>query len=119
VASTQQFSILLDSGEKVVGIFSEDEVDCMQRLWRTSVLVLGTAIYRASGMLLRVDAESVKAGEDEPAVFSRLPIPSSARIDVSRLRKSQGSRSGMAAIMGQWPGDETDEDIEAALEKLS
>ena len=35
------------------------------------------------------------------------------------LRKSQGTRSGMAAIMGRWPGDETEEEIEAALEHIS
>lgn len=119
VASTQQFSLLLDTGEKVVGVFSEDQVDCMRQLWRARVLVLGTAVYRASGKLLRIDAEAVKRGEQEPALFSRIPTPSHAKLDVSKLHKAQGSRSGMAAIMGQWPGDETDEEVAAALEQLS
>jgi len=35
------------------------------------------------------------------------------------LRKPQGTRSGMAAIMGRWPGEETEEEIEAALEQIS
>lgn len=105
VASTQQFSLVLESGEKVVGVFGDDQVDCMQRLWRKRVLVLGTAIYRASGTLLRVDADTVNSGDNEPDLFSRLPTPPNARIDVSKLRKPQGARSGMAAIMGQWPGD--------------
>lgn len=119
VASTQQFSLLLDSGEKVIGIFSEEQVDCMRQLWRARVLVLGTAIYRASGKLLRIDAEAVKSGEHESAIFSRMPAPSHAKLDLAKLRKTQGPRSGMAAIMGQWPGDETDEEIAAALERLS
>ncbi|MFM7830519.1 MAG: hypothetical protein ACKPJD_01960, partial [Planctomycetaceae bacterium] len=57
VASTQRLSVLLDSGEKVTGNFADDQVDAMQDLWRQRVLVLGTAIYRASGRLLRIDAE--------------------------------------------------------------
>lgn len=119
VASTQQFSLLLDTGEKVTGVFAEDQVDCMRQLWRARVLVLGRAIYRASGKLLRIDAEAVKPGEHEPALFSRMPAPSHVKLDVSKLHKTQGPRSGMAAIMGQWPGDETDEEIADALERLS
>lgn len=118
-ASTQRFSVLLDTGEKVVGFFADDQIDVMQNLWRERVLVLGTAIYRASGRLLRIDADAVKPGMKETAVFSRMPIPPHAKLDVSKLRKSQGARSGMAAIMGQWPGDESDEEVEAVLERLS
>lgn len=119
VASTQQFSLLLDSGEKLIGVFSEEQMDCLRQLWPARVLVLGTAVYRASGKLLRIDAEAVKPGEHESAIFSRLPAPAHAKLDLSKLCKTQGPRSGMAAIMGQWPGDETDEEIAAALERLS
>lgn len=119
VASTQRFSVFLDSGEKVIGVFADDQIDVMQQLWRSRVLVLGTAVYRASGRLLRIDAEVVKPGQNEPKVFSRMPTPPNAKIDTTKLHKPQGPRSGMAAISGQWPGDETDEQIEQALEKLS
>lgn len=119
VASTQQFSILLDSGEKVAGVFADDEIDAMRELWRKRVLVLGTAVYRASGRLLRIDAEYVKPGENEPNVFSRMPSPSRTKIDVAKLHVPQGPRSGMAAIFGKWPGDESDEQIQEALERLS
>lgn len=118
-ASTQRFSILLDTGEKVSGVFPEEQSDGMQTLWRQRVLVLGTAVYRASGRLLRIDAEEVKSGENEASLFSRLPTPPHAKLDVTKFQKLQGRRSGMAAIMGQWPGDETDEEVEAALERLS
>jgi hypothetical protein len=119
VASTQRFSVLLDSGDKVTGSFTYDQVDAMQELWRKRVLVLGTAIYRASGRLLRIDAEAVRSGENEPAVFSQMPTPPGTKIDVSRLRKPQGAKSGINAIIGKWPGDETEEVITAILEELS
>ena len=119
VASTQRFSVLLDSGEKITGNFADDQVDAMQEHWRKRVLVLGTAIYRASGRLLRIDAEAVKPGENEPTVFSRMPSPPGTRIDTSKLRKPQGSKSGINAIIGKWPGEETEEEITAILEELS
>lgn len=119
VASTQRFSVLLDSGDKVVGVFADEQMDAMQELWRKRVLVLGTAVYRASGRLLRIDAEAVKPGENEPTIFSRMPSPPSTKIDTSKLRKLQGPKSGISAIIGKWPGDETEEEITAILEELS
>lgn len=118
-ASTQRFALLLDSGERVSGVFPGELADRMAELWRTRVLVMGKAVYRASGRLLRVEADDIQPGESAPSMFSEAPLPGNARLDPGRLRRTQGPRSGMAAIMGEWPGDETDEDIEAALEQLS
>jgi hypothetical protein len=118
-ASTLRFSVLLDSGEKVIGVFGDLHMDTINDFWRKRVVVLGTAVYRASGRLLRVDAEAIKPGEGESAIFSQMPAPPSAKLDISKFRKPQGLRSGIAAIVGKWPGDESDEDIEDALEKMS
>ena len=118
-ASTQRFSLLLDSGERVSGVYPDEISDRLQELWRQRVLVLGTSVFRASGNLLRVEAESIDDGANASPLFSTPPVASRSRLDANRLRKSQGTRSGMAAIMGRWPGDETEEEIEAALEHIS
>ena len=118
-ASTQRFSLLLDSGERVAGVYPEEISDRLQELWRQRVLVLGTSIFRASGNLLRVEAESIDDGANAPSMFSTPPVAGNSRLDPNRLRRTQGARSGMAAIMGCWPGDETEAEIEAALEQIS
>ncbi len=118
-ASTQRFSLLLDSEERVSGVYPESVSDQLQQLWRKRVLVLGTCVFRASGNLLRVEAESIEDGSNASSLFSTPPVAGSVRLDSNRLRKPQGARSGMAAIMGRWPGDETDEEIEQALEHIS
>ncbi|WP_436717354.1 hypothetical protein U8335_10710 [Roseiconus lacunae] len=118
-ASTQRFSLVLETGDKVTGVFGDAQMDQMQRLWRHRVLVLGSAVYRPSGRLLRIEADEVRDGEGEPSLFSRLPTSRHEKLDASKLKKPQGPRSGMAAIAGAWPGEETDEEIEAALEQLS
>lgn len=118
-ASTKRFSLVLDTGDKVPGVFADGQMDVMQRLWRERVLVLGSAIYRPSGRLLRIDAEEVRVGKNEPSLFSRMPISRTGKLDPTRMKQSQGPRSGMAAIAGTWPGEESDDEIEAALEQLS
>jgi hypothetical protein len=111
--------LLLDSGDRVTGVYPEEISDLLRKLWQRRVLVLGTRIFRASGNLLRVEAESIEDGTNASSIFSTPPVASGSRLDPSRLRKTQGARSGMAAIMGRWPGDETEEEIEAALEQIS
>lgn len=118
-ASTQRFVLVLDGGERIVGIFPDDHAGQMQALWNTRILVSGTAIYRPSGDLLRAEAEDVQSGAGVSALFSRLPTPGHAKLDAGRLHRRQGPRSGMAAIMGKWPGDETDVQIEDDLARIS
>jgi hypothetical protein len=118
-ASTQTFALRLDDGQEIRGVLPEGSIEDVKPLLNRRVLVLGRAVYRVSGRLLRVDAARVLAGERESSIWSRMPEPGTAKVDTSRLRRPQGPRSGMAAIMGHWPGDESDEAIEAALEKLS
>lgn len=118
-ASTQTFEVQLDDQQIVRGVLADGGVDDVKDLLNRRVLVLGKAIYRASGRLLRIEADSISAGEKESNLWSRLPEAGTGRLDVTRLRKVQGPRSGMAAIMGQWPGQETDEEISKALEMLS
>lgn len=41
------------------------------------------------------------------------------KFDYAALHKPQGPNSGINAVIGKWPGDETDEEINALLEELS
>lgn len=118
-ASTQRFSLLLDSGERIAGVYPEEISDRLQQLWRKRVLVLGSSVFRASGNLLRVEADAIEDGANASPLFSASPVANGGRLDVNRLRRPQGPRSGMAAIMGRWPGDESEAEIVAALERIS
>jgi len=118
-ASTQTFALRLDDDQEIRGVLPDGSIEDVKPLWNRRVLVLGRAVYRPSGRLLRVDAARISAGDTEPSIWSRMPEPGTAKLDTSRLRRPQSTRSGMAAIMGHWPGDESDEEIEAALERLS
>ena len=118
-ASTQSFALRLDDGQEVRGVLvSGSIVDAAAHL-NHRVLVLGQAVYRASGRLLRIDADEIREAGGESSLWSRIPSPRTRRFDPSSLRIPQGPRSGVSAILGRWPGDETDEEIAAWLERTS
>jgi hypothetical protein len=45
--------------------------------------------------------------------------PLVGKLDLKALHQPQGPDSGINAIIGKWPGDETDEEILALLEEMS
>ena len=80
--------------------------------------MLGNAVFRPSGKLLRVDAESVAPSAETGSFFSAIPKPVRMKFDVRETFRDQQHKLGLAAIIGKWPGDETDEEIEQALKEL-
>ncbi len=117
--TTRSFLLRLDDGQEDRGILASGSIpDALAHLNRR-VLVLGTAVYRASGRLLRIDADAIRAGDGEPALWSRIPPPRTQGIDSSVLHVPQSPGTGVSAIIGRWPGDETDEEIAAWLERNS
>ncbi len=118
--STQTFSLRLDDGHEVQGVFATGDFDGVVELLRgrQRVLVRGEAMYRPSGQLLLVDAEDVASGEDQSGVWSCMPQAAQGRLNKPGLHRRQTKSSGLATIAGKWPGDETDEEIEEALEAL-
>ena len=83
------------------------------------VVVAGQVIYRPSGRMLRVDADRVVSGEGEAAIWSEIPSSVERPLHAQELHKRQGPRSGVAAIIGRWPGDETNEQVDKALTEMS
>ncbi len=118
-ASTLTFGVLLDDGQEIRGVLIQGDVERISPLLNQRVLVLGKAVYRPSGRLLRVDAEEVTRTTDESHFFSAIPKPVLHRFDLRETVREQQHKGGIAAIIGKWPGDETDEEIRRALEELS
>ncbi|MCK4324196.1 MAG: hypothetical protein KAW89_06665, partial [Armatimonadetes bacterium] len=117
--SSQSFGLELKDGAKVRGALAAGQIVELRGLLGERVVVLGEAVFRTSGNLLRIDGESIRPAGDESFVWSRIPRPSMRALDVGKLRRRQGPRSGVSAVIGHWPGDESDEEIHAALRELS
>jgi hypothetical protein len=118
-ASTQSFALQLATGEEIRGVVDGFDVGILSQYFRKSVLVLGKAVYRPSGRLLRIDASEMKLAAENEQFFSKVPAPRQVRIDPRSLARSTSQKNGVATIFGKWPGEETDEQIEAALREIS
>ena len=119
--SNRTFEIRIQEGEVVRGILASEagEVAELGPRLGSNVVVTGTAKFRPSGRLLRLDADSIAPVEGDISLWSVPPRPLLAVLPTADLRYPQGSRSGASAIFGQWPGDESDEEVEALLRELS
>lgn len=119
--SNRTFEMVLAGGERVRGVLAAESVQIAEvgpRLG-SQVTVEGAAKFRASGRLLRLDAEWISPAGDEAAVWSSPPRPLFGPLPAVDLRAAQGPRSGIAAIFGQWPGEELEEEVQARLRELS
>lgn len=117
--STRSFGLQLDDGTEVQGVLeSADEVDGLQKFLGKRVLILGRAIYRPSGSLLRIDAHAIEQGEGQPSIFSIVPPSPSRRIpQVRRVSAGHGCDS-FSSYVGCWPGNETDDEWKKMMLEL-
>lgn len=114
--STRSFEMLLEEAKPIRGFLeNSDYMETLRDLLGRTVLVVGRAIYRPSGSLLRIDAQAVSAGDGVPRIFAKVPPPMERRQPAVRFRVGEQAKRGVPGFFGKWPGDETDEELLALL----
>jgi hypothetical protein len=114
--STRSFGLVLDSGDEIRGVLIEGTSEMLQGYFGRQITVLGKAIYRPSGTLLRLDASEILPSVEGREAFSRIP-PALVR-PYKPERRPQTSKGGVAAFFGSWPGEENDRELLAAIEEI-
>jgi hypothetical protein len=117
--SSRIFSLELPSGAIRGVVASETDMSQLGQLLGTQVVVSGLAKFRPSGRVLRVEADQVVPAVGDTSLWEAMPRPLLPDLDVHALRAPQGPRSGVAAIFGRLPEDESDDDFDAAVRALS
>jgi hypothetical protein len=114
--STRSFELLLATGSAVRGVLVDGMTDELQKHFGNDVTILGRAIYRPSGSLLRLDAAEILDTTAGRNAFSEIPLPFTTprRVD----RRLQTPKTGVSAFFGTWPGEETDAELMEALAGL-
>jgi hypothetical protein len=117
--STCALVLTTPGGTAVRGVLTDGDPERLRPLYGRDVLVEGLAQFRPSGRLLRLDIDRVsQATADDLEMFSALPLPLDGENDLSRFRRRQSAHGGINAIVGQWPGDESDEETDALLRAI-
>ena len=115
----RSFTLALTDGEIMQGTIVREEIESIAEHIGSEVLVLGYAHFDEAGRFLRIDAEEIVAAGESDRFFARVPKPRLQSIaDDESHRQPQTSTTGVNAIWGKWPGDETDEELRALLKEI-
>ena len=119
ISQSQTFALRMDDGEMVRGVLQDGAISDIVPHFGKRVLVFGTAHFRPSGNLLRIDADEFRPATEKDNFFAKVPKPLGLRAPKPSSADRERMAKSLRAVMGQWPGDETDEEVEAALKELS
>jgi hypothetical protein len=118
-ASTRSFALQLDDATEIRGVLADGEMEGLAQFFQQEILVIGRAVFRPSGKLLRIDATEFHPASASDHFFSAVPAAHARAVEVREISRQQERKRGVDAIFGRWPGDETDEQIEAALRDMN
>jgi hypothetical protein len=106
-------------GEIVTALWEgEEPVESLREFFNKDVVVEGIGVFRPSGSLLRVDADAIAAASSQDEFFRRVPSAVAQRDYHKLARLKAGEKSAYAQLRGSLPGDETDEEFDAAVAAL-
>lgn len=117
--SDRAFELVLDRGDRLRAVWAGEKVVALAEYLTRSVVVEGDAIFRPSGSLLRLDVTAITPATSGDAIFGKLPTPLGRSLSPALTRQRQTETTGVNAIWGRWPGDESEEELLAAMEELS
>lgn len=119
--SKRAFTLRIADGQVVRGLLPEsDDLRPYASLWGTRVAVDGEATFRPSGAVSVLAASSIRPASAADAIWERTPHATPRNIE--ELLPHHATTHGTNAfgrLYGRWPGQETDEEIEAALLEMS
>ncbi|MFN9695052.1 MAG: hypothetical protein ACK550_14845 [Synechococcaceae cyanobacterium] len=118
ISSTRpSVTLLSDDGEKILarlpGSVSTEE---LRTLFGQRVMVAGIGHYRPSGRVQQIAISQIHLAAAEDELFSETPRAWGSTPLFAPV--SQETGSGVANFFGTWPGEESDEDLTAALSAI-
>lgn len=94
-------------------------VETLKDYFNRDVVIEGSGVFRASGSLLRIDADAIAFAGAQDEFFRQLPAALAAPEYEALARLRPGERSPFNRILGSIPAEETDEEFAAAVEAFS
>lgn len=106
----------LTDGTGIPGRLEAHDVEALRSLLGKEVVVSGMAHYRPSGRLLLLDVEDLRLARPEDRVFRAAPTARKRKVAIAP--GPQEESSGVPSFFDTWPGDESDEELLAALRAI-
>lgn len=113
--STKSLVLRLEDGRQLRGFATDVAIETLKELHGKDAVLEGQVIFRPSGEALRIEVESAFAAKPGDVLWAQLPKVEPA---ISRSRTSVAP-AGLDAFFGKWPGEETDDELAAAMREPS
>jgi hypothetical protein len=115
--SSKRFHLLLADGQSIPGAVDPDflSVEDMRQWWGKKVTIKGMVHFRPSGKVRLIEAQVIKPMTSGEEVFERMPAPPETMELFEHARRTVSPRSPLTEVWNKWPGDESIEEILAAL----
>ncbi len=119
-ASQGVLKIHVRDGAVVTALWQGTEpLDGLAPFFNREVLCEGTAVFRPSGSLLRIDADAMEPAAGQVDAFRTVPTAVPKLDYVRAVRARQGEPHPYASFLGSIPAEESDEEFARAVEALS
>jgi len=111
------FELTAENGEVRCTLMNQS-VSGLRERFATEIAVAGTAYFRPSGRIQRIEVDAIDALRAGDSRFARLPVPPHTAIEQARAYGRHGQdKTWLSSIRGRWPGDETESELIAALRR--
>ena len=114
--STRSMAIRVEDGSEYRCAVVGDDIGDLGQYGGREVTILGKAIYRPTGTVLRLDVQQILETTVGREAYSEIPLSFEDRYESDR--KKQTPRNGLSAVFGTWPGEESEEELLAGLAEL-
>lgn len=118
-ATQRGFQLKLHDDTIIRGRFQEEQREQFQELWNQQVIISGQAEFKPSGFVRHLQAERISIATEAHRIWAEQPRASQTSFESREFHHPRESKGGLAALVGKWPGDESDDEIDAQLRDLS
>ncbi|MBV5325176.1 MAG: hypothetical protein J0626_07860, partial [Rhodospirillaceae bacterium] len=119
-ASQGVLKLEVASGSQVTARWEgQESIESLTRFFNREVVCEGIGVFRPSGSLLRIDADTLDAAGAADVAFTEIPRALPRRDVLREVRLRAGEPSAYRQFIGSIPAEEGDEDFAAAVEAMS
>ncbi|MCP5054284.1 MAG: hypothetical protein GY940_44360, partial [bacterium] len=115
----RRFQLTMEDDRTVNGIMDPSLIDIenMRELWGKRVTIKGKANYKPSGSLRSIEARLVRPFAEGDEILQKIPSSQRRFQFAEEFLLEKNSTNALKKIWGKWPGDESIEDLLAALQQ--
>ncbi|MCK4766215.1 MAG: hypothetical protein KAW12_28730 [Candidatus Aminicenantes bacterium] len=115
--SSRKFQLKLGDSGNLEGTMDPlfADFENMRNLWGKKVTIKGKAHYKPSGKLRSIEAQLIKPFEPGDEVLQHIPANRDGFKFTEEFLKEKNSNRALKKTWGKWPGDESIEELLAAL----